>query len=247
MKIFEIDLFWLTLAPTYYGLMYVLGFLYGIWAIKRTWKYSQVQRENLFLYIFIWVVLWWRLGYILFYNLSAYLASPLDIFKIWEGWMSFHGWMLWVWVALLLFSRRYKLSFLSLWDDIAKIVPVWLFLGRIWNYLNKELLWFPYNGPLAVYTPHGSYFPSPLLEALLEWLVIFVILNFMIKKTAFPGQLASLFIILYWIFRTLIELFVRTPDIHIWYYFWFLTQGSILSIVMILIWSAWYIYLWKNK
>ncbi len=246
MTIFEITILWLTIAPTYYGLMYVIWFLYWVWAIKKTWKYTEKQRDLLFLYIFIGVVLWWRLWYILFYNLSEYISSPLSIIKVWEWWMSFHWWFIWVVLALYLFSRKNSLILWDIWDDIAKIIPVWLFFGRIWNYINKELLGFEYIGPLAVVTTNGSYFPSPLVEALLEWVLIFIILNIVLKKPAFLWQFTALFLIIYWMSRTIVEIFIRTPDEQIWYYFWFLTQWSLLSIPMIILWWFLYFYLVKK-
>ncbi len=246
MKIFEFSLFGLSIAPTYYGLMYVLGFLYGIWAIKKTGKYKTSQVDDLFIYIFAWVILWWRLWYVLFYNPSEYLSSPLDIFKVWEWWMSFHGWMLGVILASYIFSKRNKVSFLMVMDHIATIVPVGLFLGRIWNYLNKELLWFPYDGFLSVKTNSWSFFPSPLVEALLEGIFIFFILHFVAQKQKFSGQLAFLFLILYGVFRILVELFIRTPDIQIGYYFGFITQGSILSGIMLIGGILLYLYFQKK-
>lgn len=246
MTIFEITFFGITLAPTYYGLMYVIWFLYGVWYLKNRSSYTQSQQESLFLYIFIGTLLWGRLWYVVFYNLSSYLASPADIIKVWDGWMSFHGWFLWVVAALYLFSLRQKIHFWSLADTIAMIIPVGLFFGRIWNYINKELLWFAYDGPLSVTTSSWTYFPSPLLEALWEWALIFILFHFILKKPRFSGQFASLFLILYWIVRTLIELFVRTPDTQIGYYFWFITQWSLLSFPMVLIWWILYYYL-KNK
>ncbi len=246
MTIFEISIFWLTLAPTYYGLMYVIGFLYGVWALKKTRKYSQIQRDTLFLYIFLGVILGGRLWYILFYNFHSYRDSPLSILKVWEWWMSFHGWFLWVILALYLFNYKYKGKFWDLWDDIAQIIPVWLFFGRIWNYINKELLWFEYSWLLAVTLGNTSYFPSPLVEALLEGVIMFVILNFIMKKPKFSGQFAALFLLLYGIFRTFVELFIRTPDSHIGYYFAFLTQWSLLSIPMIVAGALLYYYLYKK-
>lgn len=243
MTIFEITVFWLSVAPTYYGLMYVIWFLYGLWALKKAWKYSEKQRDSLFLSIFLGVIVWWRLWYIFFYNLSDYISSPLSILRVWEWGMSFHGWFLWVCVALYIWSKKNNLSFWDISDDIAKIIPVWLFFGRIWNYLNKELLWFEYSWPLAVITSTGSYFPSPLIEAILEWWLMFIVLNFVFIKPRFAGQISALFLLLYWIFRTIVELFIRVPDSHIWYYFWFLTQWSLLSIPMIVVWIFLYYYL----
>jgi len=246
MTIFEITLFGITIAPSYYGLMYVIGFLYWVWYLKKYSHYSQTQQEWLFLYTFLGTVIWGRLWYVLFYNLSYYINFPTDIFKVWDGWMSFHGWFLWVVIALFLFSRKYKLKFWSLTDTIAMIIPVWLFFGRIWNYINKELLGFEYSGPLAVNTNSASYFPSPLVEALWEWLFVFILFYFILKKPSFSGQFASLFLIIYWVVRTFVELFIRTPDPQIWYYFGYITQWSLLSLPMIVIWIYLYFYL-KNK
>jgi phosphatidylglycerol:prolipoprotein diacylglycerol transferase len=248
MNIFEITIFWLKIAPSYYGLMYAIWFLYGVWALKKSWKYTEKQRDSLFLYIFLGVILWGRLWYTLFYAFWSFLQEPLSLLRVWEWGMSFHWGFIWVWFALLLFTRKNKLSFWSLWDDIAKIIPVWLFFWRIGNYLNKELLGFEYTGPLAVLTAWGSYFPSPLLEALLEGVMIFIVLNIMLKRPSFTGQFAALFLILYWVSRTLVELLVRTPDAHIGYYLWFLTQGSLLSLPMIGVGMYLYYYLshWRK-
>jgi len=108
------------------------------------------------------------------------------------------------------------------------------------------LLGFEYSWPLAVVTAAGSYFPSPLLEALWEWAFIFILFHFILKKPAFAGQFASLFLIIYGTVRTLIELFIRTPDVQIWYYYGFLTQWSLLSIPMIILWGSLYYYLSKQ-
>ena len=243
MTLFEFSIFWLTIAPSYYGLMYAIGFLYWVWALKKTWKYLEKQRDRLFIYIFLGVILWWRLWYILFYSLSDYISSPMSVFKVWEWWMSFHWGFIGVVVAILIFTHKEKLPFWSLSDEIARIIPVGLFFGRIGNYINKELLWFSYEWFLAVQTKTGSYFPSPLVEAILEWLLIFIILNIILKKPWFSGQFAALFLILYWLSRTIVELWIRVPDQHIWYYFWFLSQWALLSIPMIIIGASLYYYL----
>ena len=223
MMIFEISVFGLTFWPSYYGLMYALAFLY----------------------LFLWVILWGRLGYILFYSFDAFLWNPTVLFRVWEGGMSFHWGLIGFVLACVLFSRKYKRTFLWLMDDLALIVPVGLFLWRIWNYINKELLWFPYEWFLAVRTDAWSFFPSPLLEAFLEGVLMFALLNYVHSRT-FPGKMGALFLIYYWIFRTFVELFVRIPDAQIGYYFWFLTQWSILSLPMILIGGFLYYYLSKK-
>ena len=155
--------------------------------------------------------------------------------------MSFHGWVIWVILAMWYFSRRYRFSFLKLTDEITTVLPIWLWLGRIWNYLNSELLWFSnYNWPLAVYKDWIWYFPSPLLECFLEWILLFIILNIVYKYKKFDWQIAALFLILYGSFRIFVEIFFRTPDANIWYIFWVLTMWEILSIPMILIWGYYY-------
>jgi len=236
MYIFELNIFWLHIAPSYYGLMYAISFILWYIILKKTSFLSKNQIENLFLYLIFWVVLWWRIWYILFYNFWFYLENTINILKVWEWWMSFHGWVLWVIIALSIFAKRNKINLLKLWDEIAFIVPIWLFFGRIWNYINKELLWFEYNWFLAIEKWWKYFFPSPLLEAFLEWIILFIILFFVKKYKKFNWQIAWFFLIFYSIFRIFVEYFFRTPDENIGYIFWFLTMGIILSLPLILIW-----------
>ncbi len=241
MTIFEISLFWLTIAPTYYWLMYVLWFLFWYNIIKRRWIISSDIMENLFLYIFLWVILGGRFWYALFYNFSSYIDDPLNIFKIWEWWMSFHWGVIWVLIAMYLFSKKFKINFLVLADQVTLILPIWIWLWRIANYLNKELLWFsPYNWLLAVEKNGVSYFPSPLLEALFEWLVLYFILLFFYKRKYNNWQIASCFLIFYWLFRIFVEVFFRLPDSQIWYILWYFTMWGILSFPMLIIWLILY-------
>ncbi len=247
MKIFELNIFWLTIAPTYYWLMYALGFLSWYYIIKKRKVIPKKILDDLLLYIVLWVVLWWRLWYIIFYNLGYYLNYPLDIFKIWEWWMSFHWGVIGVIIAMILFSKKYKINFYNLADQITLVLPIWLALGRIWNYLNKELLGFyPYFWPLNI----NWKFPSPLIEMFLEWIILFIILNYLYikkKNKLKPGQIASLFLILYGIFRIFVEAFFRMPDENIWYIFNYFTLGEIYSLPMIIIWIYFYIKLNKWK
>jgi len=248
MNIFEIEIFWLTLAPSYYGLMYVLAFLSWYFILWYRKKYSQVQLESLFFYVFLWVLLGGRVWYIVFYSPELLLDFRNELPFWWvlavhEWGMSFHWGLIGVIFALIYFSKKYRVALLDVLDTIAPLAALGIFFGRIWNYINKELLGFSYSWPLAVTTQEGSFFPSPLLEALTEWILLFLILTLVSRRQTFPGQVGSVFLIWYGIFRTLIEFFVRTPDAHIGYYFWFLTQGSILSIPMILMWVFLYLTL----
>lgn len=211
----------MTIAPTYYGLMYALWFWLGYYLLSKRKVVSPSQLEDLFFIIFLGVIVWGRLWYILFYNPLFYLEHPLDILKFWNGWMSFHGWFLWVVWAVFFYCKRQKIHFWKIIDEIATLVPIWLWLGRIGNYLNKELLGFsPYYGPLAVEKGGISYFPSPLLESFLEGWILFLILYFINKNKKFYGKTAAYFALFYGIFRIIIELFFRSPDVKIGYIYW---------------------------
>lgn len=247
MTIFEINIFWFTLSPTYYGLMYALWFIAWYYYILKKNIIKKDELESLFFYVFLWVVLWGRIWYILFYDFSTYIETPLSIWKVWEWWMSFHGWFLGVVWSVFLFARKYNISFWKIIDELAVIVPVWIWLGRIGNYLNKELLWFAhYTGAFAVEKNGISYFPSPLLEAVLEGFVLLILLYFINKYKTFFWQTSAYFLIFYGSFRTIVELFFRTPDAHIWYIMWFFTLGSLLSIPMVVVWIILLFILRKN-
>lgn len=243
MYIFQLEIFWVTIAPSWYGAMYAISFILGYYYLKKLKYLSKKQIEDLFLYIFLWVILWGRLGYVLFYNFSYYTENFFDIFKVWEGWMSFHGGLLWVLVAVFIYihlllskEEKKKVSFFWLTDKLALAFPIGLFFWRIGNYINGELLGFsPYTGPFAYIKDAVSYFPSSLLEAFLEWICLFCIVFFIHKRYSKSIWVTSAaFLIGYGVFRSIVEIFFRMPDAHIGYIFWFLTVGSILSILMIL-------------
>jgi phosphatidylglycerol---prolipoprotein diacylglyceryl transferase len=252
--IFEISFFGISIAPKWYGLMYALGFLISYQFVKKWGKLSLRELDNLLLAVFFWVLFWGRIGYILFYNLSYYLSNPYDIFKVWEGGMSFHGWLLWVIIAVYIFSKYHQKNFFAITDTLAIIVPVAIGFGRIGNYINQELPWYtPYTGPFAIVKNGVSYFPSPLLEMLLEGILLFIIListgylSWFFKeknqKKYREGRLSALFLIGYGLLRMIAEQF-RLPDTHIWYLFhteWF-TLGMLYTIP-ILVWGIlifWY-------
>jgi phosphatidylglycerol:prolipoprotein diacylglycerol transferase len=241
MTIFEITLFWITISPTYYWLMYAIWFMSWYYIIKKRAIISAEKMDDLFFYIFLWVVLWWRFWYVLFYNISEYISHPLSIFKFWEWWMSFHGWVIGVILAMYLFSRKHKINFLVLSDQITLILPIWLWLWRIWNYLNKELLWYSsYNWFLSVEKNWVGYFPSSLVESLLEGLVLYFILLYFYNKSHKSWQIAALFLIFYWLFRIIVEMFFRMPDSQIWYILWYFTMWELLSFPMFIIWIVLY-------
>lgn len=143
MKIFEITLFDITIAPTYYALMYILGFIAAWFFLKKFFIFREKEHlDDLFFLIGVGVIFGGRLGYVLFYNLAFYLENPLKIFAIWEGGMSFHGGLLGVIFATFYFAKSREYKFWNLMDHLAVIAPIGLGLGRIGNYLNNELYGF---------------------------------------------------------------------------------------------------------
>lgn len=253
MTIFELNFYWFVIAPTYYWMMYLIWFVAWYYIVRKRNKIfinimdranTKILLDDLLFHIFWWVILWWRLWYVLFYNFSYYINNIVEIFKIWKWWMSFHGWVIGVIIWMYLFSRKYKLSFLNISDQITSVLPIWLWLWRIWNFLNKELLWFHgYYWPFSI----DWRFPSPLLEALLEWVLLFIILNYYYPKKRFHWQIAALFLIYYWIFRLFVEFFFRMPDENIGYLFNYFTVGELLTAPMILVWLFYYFYLDKKN
>ena len=236
------EIFWFSLNV--YGLMYALSFLVGFYIIKSRKTISDKNLDDFFIYIFAGVVLGWRLWYVLFYNFWYYLENLHKIFYVWEWGMSFHWWTIWVIIAMVLFSYFKKLNFFKISDELTSVLPIGLFLGRIWNYFNKELLWYQWYTWLFKVELNGiNYFPSPLLEALLEWIILFLILCYVYRNKKFNGQVASVFLIWYGIFRLFVELLFRQPDDHLWYIIGNLSMGSILTIPMILSWIWFYFYL----
>lgn len=239
MKIFEFTLFGLTIAPSYYWLMYSLGFLISYLILRKKNFIEEKELETLFIYLFLGVILGWRLGYVLFYNLSYYVKNLSEIFAFWKWWMSFHWWTVGVIIATLLFCKNHKLIFSRIIDEIIVVIPICLGLWRIGNYINKELLGNEYYWPLCIQTWSKCYFPTPLLEMFFEWIILFFILQYLSKRIKNYWNLSWVFLFFYWIFRFLIE-FVRTPDIQIWYIFGITTMWQILSIPMIILW----LYFW---
>ncbi len=200
--------------------------------------------DNLLFYIFLGIVVGGRLGYILFYNFPYYLSHAWEIFQVWKGGMSFHGGAVWVIVASIIFSVRNKISFYKIIDEIAYVSTIGIFFGRIGNYYNKELLGFRYDGPLSIEKDGIHYFPTPILEATLEGLILFILLSYFYGNKKFEGQIGCLFLVLYGLFRLWVELGFRMPDEQIGYVFSHFTLGGMLSIWMVAVGCFMYGYLW---
>ena len=230
----------------WYSLSYIFGILIGWWYGKIILKKQldqSIERiysskyDDLITYIIIGVIIGGRLGYILFYNLNFYLDNILEIFKIWKGGMSFHGGLIGVITGTLIFSNKNNLNYRVYFDTISVVAPIGIFLGRISNFINSELYGTPTQKPWGIVFPNVDSLkrhPSQIYEALLEGIVLFIILNFLVfnKKNKF-GFISCIFLILYGFFRIICEQY-REPDEHIGYLLNHLSVGTVLSMGMIL-------------
>jgi phosphatidylglycerol:prolipoprotein diacylglycerol transferase len=228
-------------AIHWYGLMYLLGFA-GCWwlgtvrARQPHWNWPRERVGDLLFYVALGVILGGRLGYTLFYNFSGFLHDPLVLLRIWEGGMSFHGGLLGVIVAYLLFARAHKLDPWDVGDFGAPLIPFGLLTGRIGNFINGELWGKPTDLPWGMVFAHAGpepRHPSMLYEAFLEGAVLLAVLWWFGKKPRPRMAVSGLFILLYGVFRFAVE-FVRLPDAHIGYLAWgWVTMGIVLSTPMI--------------
>lgn len=206
-------------AVRWYGLAYVAGFIGGLLYIKslaRRWpsRFTPEGVDDFFTWGVLGVILGGRLGYCLFYNPAYFLSNPVEILKIWEGGMSYHGGLLGVVLAVLLYGRRYKINFFDMTDRIAPGVCIGLFFGRIANFINGELYGRFTDVPWGMVFPHAGELPrhpSQLYQAFLEGLVLFVVLHLVASKKPARYVVSGLFALLYGIFRFAVE-FVRQPD-----------------------------------
>lgn len=243
---FSIDAFTIagkTIGPIevhWYGLTYLAGFL-GVWilAVLRARKQETVikpsQAEDMVFYGAMGAVLGGRLGYVFFYSFEAWMNDPLMLFRVWDGGMSFHGGFVGVAVGMLLFARKIGKNFLDVSDFLAPFAPIGLFFGRIGNFIGGELYGRVTDLPWAMAFPSdpGNFrHPSQLYEAFLEGIVLFAVLWWFSSKPRPRGAVAGLFMLLYGLFRFIVE-FVREPDAHIMFeWFGWMTRGQILSLPM---------------
>lgn len=239
----------------WYGLMYliafVLGWGYTVWRAREVPNWTAEMVGDLLFYVAMGVILGGRIGYILFYDLAYYLQHPLAVFQVWQGGMSFHGGLLGVTLAMWLYARKAGFSVFQVADLVAPSVPIGLLTGRIGNFINGELWGKVTDSPLgmAIYDPALQQvvhkYPTQLLEALLEGVVLFILLAWYARKPRPAGSVAGLFLLGYGVFRFLVE-FYRMPDVQLGYLAWgWLTMGQVLSTPMIAIGLG--LMLWAYK
>ena len=240
----HIDPVALSLGPLkvhWYGLMYVIGF-FGGWglALLRANKphsgWTSQQVSDVIFYAAMGVIIGGRLGYILFYDLPFFMSHPLNILRIWEGGMSFHGGLIGVLVAVALYSRTSHRPFFEVGDFIAPLVPIGLGAGRIGNFINGELWGKTTTAAWGMVFPHAGALPrhpSQLYEFLLEGVLLFTLLWIYSRKPRPRMAVSGLFLFFYGLFRLTVEFF-REPDPQYGYLaFHWLTMGQILTIPMV--------------
>ena len=234
---------WYSIA---YILGIVLGWVYAVKIIKKTQNNTQnfkpIKRsdfDDLVIYLVLGIILGGRLGYVIFYNLEYYIQNSFEIFKLWQGGMSFHGGLLGVIVAIFIFSKNKNTNFFKYSDIVACVAPIGIFLGRIANFINGELFGKISTLPWAVIFPNGGNIarhPSQIYEAILEGLVLFILINFLALKKHLiikTGYVSSFFLISYSILRIFSENF-REPDQHLGYLFNYFSMGTLLSILTLI-------------
>lgn len=242
----EIDPIIFSIGPVavrWYGLMYVIGFVFAWILARHRAKRSDTpiepaQVDDLVFYGMLGVIVGGRLGYSFVYAWDQVLQDPLYIFRITEGGMSFHGGLVGVIVALWWYARRHRVRLLELTDFAAPVTPLGLGFGRIGNFINGELWGKPTDVPWGFAVNGVGRHPSQLYEALLEGLVLFIILwTYSAKKRPYMA-VSGLFLLCYGSFRFLVE-FWRLPDADIGYLaFGWVTMGQVLSTPMILVGAA---------
>ena len=237
------------LAIRWYSLAYLVGIVFGWFYIKylnanfQKEKISSAAYDSIPLCMVISIILGGRIGYVLFYNFDYYSANILEAFHIWKGGMSFHGGVIGVIVGVLVFCKIYKVKFYTLMDCVAAAAPVGLLLGRIANFVNAELRGKPTDWKYGVLYPGETFarHASQLYEAVLEGVVLFALLYFLIKKFDMlekPGRISGWFLMGYGASRFFVEFF-REPDVQIGYLFsstWF-TMGQLLCLPMFVVGS----------
>jgi phosphatidylglycerol:prolipoprotein diacylglycerol transferase len=226
----------------WYSLAYILGIIIGWILCKKIFikNFSINQKfDDYITYIIVGIIIGGRLGYVLFYNFGYYINNIVDIFKIWQGGMSFHGGLLGIIVASIFFAKKNNQDLFIYTDLVSLVAPIGIFFGRLANFINSELYGKVTEVPWAVtfvQVDNLSRHPSQIYEAIFEGMILFLLLlhfrnkNFLTK----PGLISGLFLIFYSVFRFCIEFF-RVPDQQIGYLIFNLSMGQIISLVFIMI------------
>ena len=234
-QIFSLEIRW-------YSLSYIIGILIGWFLSKRIFISNNELRDKFddyITYLILGIIIGGRLGYVFFYNFEYYINNFSDIFKVWQGGMSFHGGLLGIIFVSILFAKKNNHDPFKYLDVVAIVAPIGIFFGRIANFINSELYGIETNLPWGVKflkIDNLNRHPSQIYEAIFEGIILFLILLYFRKKGFMksPGMISGLFLIFYSIFRFSIEFF-RVPDEQLGYLFFKLTMGQIMSFLFLLI------------
>ena len=246
LEIFSLEIRW-------YSLAYISGILIGWYLAKNYFVNKNIQEkfDDYITYVIIGLIVGGRLGYVLFYNFEYYSENILDILKIWQGGMSFHGGVIGIIVASIFFSQKNNENIFDYLDVVALVSPIGIFFGRIANFINSELYGKETSLPWGVqFIQVDNLFrhPSQIYEAILEGIILFLILVFLWRREKFKvrGKLSSIFLILYSVFRFFIEYF-RVPDEQVGYLILDLTMGQLISFIFFIIGLSLYYFIHDNK
>ena len=232
-QVFSLEIRW-------YSLAYIFGLIIGWIYIKKILIKDKIIKkliDDYISYLIIGIILGGRLGYVLFYNFSYFIKNPIEIIMIWNGGMSFHGALIGVILSSYLFSKKNEKEIYIFLDLVAVTAPIGIFLGRIANFINGELVGKVTNtnwGIIFLEFDNNPRHPSQLYEAFLEGIVLFLLMNLIFfKNNNKTGNCSYMFLIFYGFFRIFSEFF-REPDIQIGYLLGPVSMGMLLSIFMIL-------------
>ena len=232
----------LSLEIRWYSLAYIIGIILGwTYCKKKLIKDHHILSlfDDFITYLIVGVILGGRLGYTLIYNLKYYLENPLEILMFWNGGMSFHGGLIGVIVASLIFSTKHKINLFIFLDLVALSAPIGIFFGRVANFINSELIGRATDLPWSVQfilIDNIRRHPSQLYEAFFEGVVLFLLLGHFFRRDYLknPGKISALFLIFYSLFRFFMEFF-RFPDPQIGYLVLNLTLGQLISIIFLVV------------
>ena len=229
-EIFSLEIRW-------YSLSYIIGLVFGWYFAKNKLIKDSTQKEyfdDYITYLIVSIILGGRLGYVIIYDPIYFISNPVEIIKIWQGGMSFHGALIGIIIGTYFFCKNRNQNIFIYLDVVAVCSPVGIFLGRISNFINSELYGIETNLPWSVKfvkIDDLNRHPSQIYEAIFEGVVLFIILNMLfsrLKNT--PGIISGYFLILYSFFRFVIEFF-RAPDQQLGYLFFNLSMGQIISCI----------------
>ena len=241
----------------WYAISYIAGILLSWSLILNIIKFKNLKIDNkviseLISNSMIGIIIGGRLGYVIFYNPDYYLNNLLEIFKLWNGGMSFHGGFIGVVFAVIYSSKISKTAILILADLIAIVAPIGIFFGRLANFINGELYGRITNHSFGMIFPNAGNsprHPSQLYEAFFEGFLLFIIMLLFIKFTNIlnkKGLITALFLSCYGSFRFMIEFF-REPDANIGLLYFNFSMGQLLSLPMIIVGLYFIIFIARKK